>query len=299
MITSTNPDEGRVDRIALIDGDILPYEVGAMCQGKDSDGKEIILSVQTALEKVDSTINHILERSGSNQYRVYLTGENNFRIEIAKQREYKGNRTGKVKPFHFENIRNYLVFKYGAEIIEGMEADDRLCVDQYSSLRLRATDPSAPETIICSRDKDLKQCPGWHYSWACGKQEELLPLYVNPEELGSLETTFYPEGHKAEGKLKKVIGYGDLWFLFQMLNGDSVDAIPGLKKVGPVKTLKCLEGVTSFEEGLLRVKGYYEEKLGASWKEHLEEQAQLVWMVRELNEDGSPVMWRFPDEIIT
>ena len=35
----------------------------------------------------------------------------------------------------------------------------------------------------------------------------------------------------------------------------------------------------------------YEEKLGEGWKDYYEEQAKLLWMIKETDSKGEPIMW--------
>jgi hypothetical protein len=40
-----------------------------------------------------------------------------------------------------------------------------------------------------------------------------------------------------------------------------------------------------------QVEFMYQEKMGDGWEDYLLEQGQLLWIVRRLTEDGSPVIW--------
>jgi hypothetical protein len=42
------------------------------------------------------------------------------------------------------------------------------------------------------------------------------------------------------------------------------------------------------------VQGAYEEKHGDEWRVHMLEMGRLLWMVRELDSEGEPVMWEIP-----
>jgi hypothetical protein len=79
------------------------------------------------------------------------------------------------------------------------------------------------KTIICSRDKDVRQCPGWHYSWECGKQPSIGPIMV--DELGHLVDKNAGKFNPLTGKKLplKVFGTGHKFFYYQMLTGDTVD----------------------------------------------------------------------------
>lgn len=269
----------------LLDADILCYEIGYTCEGINPlTGEYQIAGWDHVRERVDHSLNHIcLAAGGTEKPRLFLTGPSNFRIEVAKKKGYKENRPAK-KPFHYYNIKEYLKFEYGAEVCIGYEADDAVCIHQSIALSLGL------DTIICSRDKDVRQMEGWHYSWECGKQPAWGPEYV--KGFGSLSAAYYPEEHKLAGQMKKLSGTGDKWFLAQLVMGDSVDNIPGLKGMGPAKTYELLNEVESYEEGMDIVCRLYRDSYEAGWQAELEEQAQLVYMVRELNPDGSLKMWR-------
>ena len=127
---------------ALIDGDIVAYK--AACTSQDDDSEDYVFS------KVDDLIDKITFYTDSDEYRVFLTGSNNFRKAIYP--EYKAHRPTE-KPFWLQAIRDYLVKEYKAEVCDGQEADDALGINQTS------------ETIICTIDKDLLMIPGQHYNF--------------------------------------------------------------------------------------------------------------------------------------
>ena len=253
----------------LIDGDVLVYELGFAAEY----GKEEIPTFEYVKEMIDGRLREICYSvSATEEAQIYLTGKGNFREEIATKKEYKGNRN-KAKPFHYENIRAYLMASYGAIEVEGMEADDALSIAQCAS---------GGTTIICTRDKDLRMVPGRHYGWECGKQGEYGPTLVT--ELGELSST--PKSQQ---------GTGLCFFYYQLLVGDTTDNIPGCPGVGPKTALKLLCGLESEKEMYEVCRQQYEEKYAENAEEELLEQAYLLWMVRELDEEGNPVMWRIPE----
>lgn len=198
--------------------------------------------------------------------KIFLTGKGNFREKIATIQPYKGNRDT-PKPFHYNNLRAYMVGVLGAEMVEGMEADDALSLAQRE------------DTIICSRDKDLMQVPGWHYSWECGKQPSFGPFFVEGYGEISLDDK------------RKLKGYGNKFFLAQCLLGDRTDNILGIPKCGAVAAFELLGHTTTYEEGLEAVRGAYKGFYGDDGDMYLLENGQLLWMTRELNEHGEPVLW--------
>ena len=232
-------------------------------------------------EKVAERIHNAIDNICSECYAteppiIYLTRGNNFRNDIAVTKVYKGTRKG-AKPFHFNNITAYLENQYNVVWAEGLEADDLLSIEQFSRLDKR-------DTIICSRDKDLKITPGYHYQWECGAQPSFGPAWV--DTLGSINLS-------KDGK--KLRGTGLRFFYAQLLMGDTVDNIAGLGRFGPIKTHKALMPCKTEEDLFNTVRGLYVEQYGLETGEkRLLEMGRLAWMVREMK--GNQIkMWTFPD----
>lgn len=258
----------------LLDADILLYEIGFAAQQKTEEGL-ILKSVEEVNEMVDERIKEICAAVyATAPPKLFITGKGNFRHAVAKSREYKGNRK-QIKPHYYSYIKAYLQAQWGAVVVDGMEADDALCIEQTKRLEFR-------DTIICSRDKDLKQCPGFHYTWECGRQGSWGPAWV--EEIGSLVL---------KGP-KKLTGTGALFFYSQLLTGDSTDTYDGLQGCGPIRAFNILDGATTEAEMYERVLEAYTNKYGEEAEERLYEQAQLAWMIRRADDEGNPVFWTRP-----
>lgn len=256
----------------LIDADILAYEIGFAAQKKI--GEEIVpIPVEDVNTMVDDKIKEICAAVYATEPpKLFLTGKNNFRYEIAKQQEYKGGRK-KVKPFHWRYIREYMIAQWGAVVYDGIEADDALAIEQTKHLAER-------NTIICSRDKDLRQIPGYTYSWECGKQGSFGPEWV--DELGWI---------KLKGP-KKIVGTGLKFFYSQVLTGDSTDTYGGLPGCGPIRAFAILNECNSDEEMYNVVLEAFTFKYGEEAEERMLEQGRLAWMVRSFKEDGKPILWK-------
>lgn len=210
---------------------------------------------------------------------IFISGKGNFREQIAKKKGYKHNRVDVVKPFHYANIKAHLQIAYDCVVVEGMEADDAMSIVQ--STKLKAVGEYLDTTIICSRDKDLRQVPGWHFGWELGKQPQFGPEFV--EGFGYI---------KLDDK-KKLRGVGEKFFYAQMLMGDPTDNIPGIPKLGDVGAFELLADTQTSEEAEQAVVEAYRRFYGDDWRGEMLEQGQLLWMVRELDEQGKPVLWNF------
>lgn len=292
--------------LPLIDGDVLVYEIG-WCGEYDEVGEEtnekthIIREWDFVEQLLVQRIEGICQDVGATEApTIFLTASkdrirryNKFlklkgleprefivpiRETIATQKPYKGTRK-QTKPWHFDNIFEYLIGNYECNISSnGLEADDEMSIFQWGCREKQ-------DTIICSRDKDLRITPGWQFGWECGKQASYGPELIDAK--GGLKLK---ENKNKEGK---VIGYdvkgtGLKFFFYQMLVGDTVDNIPGCPKVGPVKAHQLLSGCSTKREHEQAVIDAYKNVYGEGFQPFLEEQSKLLWMVRELDEDGRP-----------
>ena len=109
------------------------------------------------------------------------------------------------------------------KVVEYLEADDQMAIDHIAS---------DGNTILVSRDKDLRQVPGMFYSWELGRQPSF-----GPEEITKEGRLWLSTDHK------KLYGTGLAFFYAQVLMGDTVDNIPGCKNIGPVAAYNMLDGL--------------------------------------------------------
>lgn len=259
--------------IAIWDTDCLVYQVGfqadayARYLAQERGEEPCPASWDTVEDMLVRRIDDVMHEVEATESVFYLGSHTNFRNDIS-QTGYK-KRTGE-KPFHYRNIRAVMEGIYGAISQEGLEADDLCCI--------KATE-NPDNSIIISIDKDLRQMGCWHYSWE----------YGNVASFGPKKTEGYGE---LEMRGKTLKGMGDKFFLAQCIMGDPTDSIIGIPGSGPAKAFKLLSPTQTYEEGLEAVVEAYKGFYGGEWEPKLTENAQLLWMVRELNEDGSPVLWR-------
>lgn len=252
--------------VPLIDGDILRYELGFACETgwreivKREDGVPPWEYVGRAFDK---RMEAMCDEIGTEQAPIYyFTTGRTFRYDLAKTKPYKGTRKDN-KPWHFDNLTTYLRHCLPSREITYIEADDALAIDHVND----------ENTILCSRDKDLRQVPGWFYSWEVGKQASFGPTKI--DKVGTIELS---------SNRKKLRGSGLSFFYSQVLTGDTVDNIPGLKGCGPVAAFEMLYEKSS-EDMFEIVRAAYDDD------EYLLEQSRLCWMTRRLHPDGKPVLY--------
>lgn len=150
--------------------------------------------------------------------------------------DYKGNRSKAVKPVHYQLIRDYLEERYKAQIVNGMEADDALGLQQEPD----------HSTAIATIDKDLLMVEGLHYN------------YYHKE----WKTVTAEEGTR--------------FFYKQMLTGDRVDNITGIKGIGDKKADKLLDNNDDWDK--LIVDMYLDEFENGF--QRAVENSQLLWMLQ-------------------
>lgn len=200
----------------------------------------------------------------------------NFREAVAVGKVYKGTRKGN-KPYHYRNLTAYIIATYNTVIANGMEADDLIGMEQYERRE-------KGDTIICTRDKDLRMVPGLHYGWECGKQGEVGPLAY--DDFGEIRLVRSKSGNK-------IVGGGVKFFFAQLLTGDTVDNIGGLRRVGPVKAFDILTECGDEQACRDAIKDVYEGTYGEGYMELLEEQSKLLWIVRERDANGDLVHYQW------
>ena len=190
----------------LVDGDIIAYRAAFSTQDKAPDD---------AIKKTEEIITYILNEcvgfpfASLDDFQVYLTGSGNFRYDIAKSHDYKGNRKHTEKPQYLGLTREYLTDSYNAITSSGEEADDLIS---------KAAAALNYNCVVASIDKDMLQIPCWHYNFGKGEWSKVEPFQ------------------------------GIKFFYTQILTGDRADNIVGIHGVGPVKAEKLLQECNTEEK---------------------------------------------------
>ena len=197
-----------------------------------------------AIARCSEFLEDLLLFNNFDSYQGYITGKRNFRNEIAISAPYKGNRKA-AKPKHYELLREYMQSAWDFKLIEDQEADDAIGIAAYEM--------TVGEYCICSIDKDLDMLRGDHFNFV--KNER----YFITEEQGI--KNFYK----------------------QILMGDRVDNIIGIKGIGTVKAERLLKECKSEKEMYLTVLEAYNGD-----DKRVLENGQLLWIRREPNQLWTP-----------
>lgn len=219
---------------------------------------------------VDVMIKNVVVGSESTDYLVYLTGDTNFRNELATIKEYKGNRNSSARPVHYQYIRDYMTEQHPYIMSDNCEADDLCAMRLYTEFKKarQSRNREKCEAILCSIDKDLRNIPGWHYNIKDKVIDWVTPKQANKH------------------------------FASQLLTGDACDNIPGIsflsdkkKKVGPKTAEKMLKEAETLEDLHNAVCEVYSEFAGEDWKISLQEVGSLLWMQREPEQQFDVDIW--------
>lgn len=252
----------------LIDGDILLYRVGfaaqkevysvylkdepaylARLEGKTAlnnwlkevglDQEDVTWEMEIVTDPIENAFHSIKLMIESMQKKLE---DYDYKLFLTGDGNFRFNilpsyKAGrKARPLLYDRLRNYLIKYWNAIVVDGMEADDAIGIYQCTH----------DNTCICTIDKDLDMIPGEHYNFVTEEH------YVIDEE--------------------------QAWNCYyqQILTGDGVDNICGIKGVGPAKAKKLLsEGV---EEVIDRE---YEKYWGEQWHDVLDCNKQLLWIRRK------------------
>ena len=221
------------------------------------EGYKKVEPLRFALHIVKMQLQH-LQQIGDIYLWLSPSDGSNFRFKVAKTPGPRGvgYKAGRPpRPVYYEEIRKYLINAWGATEFYGMEADDALGIMQKE------------DTVAVHIDKDINMIQGKHYHWV--KQER----YFVEKGLGDLPT-------------KESRGTGKAFFFHQMLTGDHVDNIPGIKAIGPVKATKILSEAKTEQDMLSIVAKHYKEQYGEGFKKQLLEMADLLYIMDKEDRKG-------------
>lgn len=176
------PTEGNM--VALIDADLLPYQIGyavaahyslsytqALYLVEEGHAKSLKDTPQyeDAWEMLCKELNAWITAAGCDAAKLFMTDSaKNFRLDIAFTEDYKGQRNPDKPPYFYE-LKEDVQRLLGAIMSDGEEADDLISIAVYDAAAELGVEVGSPEhrefgnTVVCSSDKDSGITGGWHY----------------------------------------------------------------------------------------------------------------------------------------
>jgi len=226
------------NRRLLIDGDILVHMACWQKPASKADLeemewrgaslKEIEAAKQTyqpSIEHAQDRFEHFVEHIFESHYipeekAVYSmavgNSQDNFRKKIHPEYKLQKARatSNKKRAPYIDELRFWAVDVFDAHYCQGYEADDAIGV--------WATKLGEDNYVVVTVDKDLDMIPGYH---------------LDPKTEVNAKRRWHVNEEQA-----------DIFFWKQMLTGDSIDNIPGIEGIGPIKAGKILSGLTTPQE---------------------------------------------------
>lgn len=153
--------------------------------------------IQNILHTANCMIDSCLESAGAGVVDFYIGSGDSFRVGLSTLLEYKGNRKNVLKPVLLDEVNDYLVRKYSANIVEGYEVDDVVVMESYGK----------HNHFIVGVDKDY---------YGTGSR------FLNTNKLSEsiVDTSGVGKLYLDNGKVR---GYGTAFKMFQACSGDSSD----------------------------------------------------------------------------
>ena len=228
--------------------------------------------VENVLHTIKVQMDSLLHALDTREYKGFVGAGDSFRLGRSSIVKYKGDRENLLKPLYLETVTNYMISKYGAEVVTDVEADDRCVMECYRN-----------DNVLVGVDKDY-----------CGSPVKLY----NPDhpEAGIIDNACFGGIYRDEKG--KVRGTGRMFFYYQVAYGDDSDCYHAHSasdvKHGPVAAFKALGECTTDREALEAlvelykrlypepkvVQGWRGDNITVDWIYALEENWALARMLR-------------------
>ena len=188
-------------------------DITAHCEGMGLNIEDVVKEVvpwkwEDVLREVETKVRKFQNLFTPSKTYLYLSPSHYFRYDLTG--DYKGNRVGGSKPYHYKALRDYFMRK-GAKLIDNMEADDVLAVNHFHHFKAGGCKEKSHNSLIVGDDKDFNNIPGWHY---------------NPTK----DKLFYVGSYSAIAH-----------FYRQMIEGDTADNIKGVPGKGKKAAEKLID----------------------------------------------------------
>lgn len=227
---------------------------------------------------MDQQLANMQEYTFASKIVMFVSGENNFRDDLALPEKYKSNREDAIRPPTLNECKEHLVINHKGTRSHGMETDDMVII------AARHYQKKGYDVVIATNDKDAFAYDGISIYVFTDKESDLVYI-ENPGELHF-------------DKSGKVKGSGFKWLCFQLIQGDDTDnfkpcQIAGVR-FGEKSAYNILNELTTEQECFDAVcrqykKWYpdvheYEDWRGDSWMVKWKDVLQLYWYCAKMKE---------------
>ena len=196
----------------------------------------------------DKIYDEVKMNTACDVYSLHISGGGNFRKELKQNfLQYKGKR--REKPENYLECRDHVVRQYKPTMIPNYEADDTASVEAFKYIKNNQL------YMLITLDKDWKTIGGLFYNL----------LYNNLSVVSKVE--------------------GMEFFHQQLLTGDTVDNIPGIEGIGPIKANRILKGKNlkdQFEAVIKAYKTHYPK----DFKERLNVMGTMLFLIKDFKNNS-------------
>jgi 5'-3' exonuclease len=212
----------------------------------DADSLQYIGSnceeVDQAYDKVDNAISKIIATSGASHYKIFIEALGNQTFRRVAFNSYKSGRKNKELPSYYKEIKQYIIETYNPFISCGVESDDSI----ISTHKYLKQEYPFTEIIIASMDKDYLT-------------HEIVRFDTYYSRFGEIRDV-----SKEEAEFN---------FYKQMIEGDSIDSVSGVRGSGKVAAEKVLKNSSNCFISTCR---YYKLKYRNKWKDNFKKNYFLL-----------------------
>lgn len=154
--------------------------------------------IQNVLHTAKVMVKDAIHDSGAKTYEAYMGKGDSFRVELSTLTKYKGDRDNLIKPYHLDEVSNYLERLFKAEIITGIEADDMCVIRAFRQAN----------SFVLGEDKDYWGSPVNFHD-------------INRKHRGIVNCNQF--GMLFRDDKKDVRGQGRMHLYYQIISEDAVD----------------------------------------------------------------------------
>jgi len=199
---------------------------------------------------IDNIFSQIIVDTKADSYKIFLESKFNTTFRKILNPSYKANRIKKEPPFNMYEIKEYIIETYNPYLSIGVETDDSI----ISTVRYIVKNYPLTDVIVAANDKDYLTYPICYY--------DIFYLRFGDIKVVSKDEAEYN-------------------FYKQLLMGDSVDNVKGIKGIGPKGASKVLDNSTNH---FLSVCREYKNAYKGKWKD----QVRLNYLMLKLRDDARP-----------
>lgn len=234
--------------------------------------------IANAIHSVKSQLKRIKDQCKADKTELYLSGKNNFRDAILLPTKYKSSREDNLRPVLLTELRQYLVDKQGAVIINDEEVDDVCCHRMWDGYK------SKQKIIGITTDKDACSNMGWLYN----PDKMTEPTFIDGLGKLWLETKVNSKG-KEESKVR---GIGRKFGYAQWCYGDPTDTYNPSEiaevRYGEKSAYKLLEPLQTDKECIQAIYDLYK-----TW--YPDKVTYKAWTGEEITTDAIGIMQMYFD----